>query len=65
MLLFVIDGAGTESRSPAEDLHCLINELSEYDYSLLKKPLLVFSNKSDVKGNLLFFSDIFRFFFDS
>ncbi len=63
MLLFVIDGAGTESRNPADDLHCLMNELSEYDYSLLKKPMFVFSNKSDVKGTKLDYELFFNIIF--
>lgn len=50
VLLYVVDGAGTESREPADDLMCLVDELKHYDESLLQKPSFVFCNKAEIKG---------------
>ena len=49
-LLYVIDGAGTENREPADDLKCLVEELRQYDDTLLEKPSFVFCNKAEMKG---------------
>lgn len=51
-LLYVVDGAGTEGREPAEDLACLVEELRQYDDSLLEKPCFVFCNKAEIKGTI-------------
>lgn len=49
ILLYVIDGAGSEGRSPIHDFLSLRNELQLYDPTLLDKPSIVFSNKHDLK----------------
>jgi Obg family GTPase CgtA len=50
ILLFVIDGVGSEGRDPCDDLKCLLNELEFYNPEMLEKPSLVFSNKVDLSG---------------
>lgn len=47
-LLFVLDMAGSEGRSPAEDLVHLREELRLYDPSLLSRESLVVANKIDL-----------------
>jgi GTP-binding protein len=47
-LLFLIDMAGTDNRSPVEDYSCLLNELGCYDKALLKKGKIIVANKMDV-----------------
>lgn len=52
LLLFVLDGAGSEGRDPADDFRALVLELKMYDPSLLDKPAVIFANKSDLgKGD--------------
>ena len=50
MLLYVVDGAGSEGREPAEELRSLKSELRMYDERMLAKPALVFANKCDLTG---------------
>ena len=50
VLLFVLDGAGTEDRNPLHDLRVLMKELKAYNESLMLRPCLVFANKSDLDG---------------
>lgn len=51
VLLYVLDGSSFDStRTPAEDLRALLNELELYSKKLVKKPSLVFINKTDVEG---------------
>jgi GTPase involved in cell partitioning and DNA repair len=51
VLLYVLDGSAFDaSRTPAQDLKALLNELELYSKKLMKKPSLVFINKTDVKG---------------
>jgi GTP-binding protein len=47
LLLFVLDMAGTEGRSPSDDFKQLMLELSNYDPELLKRPRLLVANKTD------------------
>jgi len=47
VLLYVLDGAGTEGRSAVDDLRALRHELAMYDAALLEKPGLVLANKMD------------------
>lgn len=47
VLLYVVDGAAMDGREPRADLLSLQKELGLYDESLLRKPALVFVNKSD------------------
>merc|ERR1711916_369649 len=53
VLLIVVDAAGTEGRTPADDLKALIKELTMYKTELVDKSLIVFANKSDIfpEGN--------------
>jgi GTPase len=48
VLLYVLDGAGSENRQPLDDLKMLHNELLLYNENLVKKPALVFANKMDL-----------------
>jgi GTP-binding protein len=50
VLLFVVDGPGTEGRCPTADLKSLFKELELYNPDLLKKPSLIFANKADTLG---------------
>lgn len=50
MLLFVLDGAGSEGREPRDDLRTLVSELRLYGHGLLDKPSLVFANKCDLQA---------------
>lgn len=63
LLLFVLDMAGSEGRSPLEDLATLREEMKLYDPLLAKKPWLVIANKMDAPGaeeNLRAFKRRFR-----
>ena len=46
----VIDGAGTDDREPVSDIRALLKELRLYDDNMLKKPIIMFANKSDLPG---------------
>ena len=48
LLLFVIDIAGSEGRSPIDDVKQLREELKLYDPLLAKRPWLVVANKMDL-----------------
>jgi GTP-binding protein len=48
ILLFVIDMAGSEGRSPIEDLQNLRREIDLYDPALSARPWLVVANKMDL-----------------
>ncbi|HEX4706737.1 MAG TPA: GTPase, partial [Candidatus Udaeobacter sp.] len=48
ILLFVIDMAGSEGRSPIEDLQSLRREIDLYDRALSSRPWLVVANKMDL-----------------
>lgn len=48
-LLYIVDVASVDQRSPIEDLHVLAREISTYgDGSLLERPALVVANKVDL-----------------
>ena len=59
VILYVIDGVGSEGRSPSKDLISLMNELEQYDNEiinpdhkikkLMEKPSFVFCNKIDLR----------------
>ena len=49
-LVFVIDMAATDGRSPARDYADLQEELRLYQCDLLERPALVVANKMDVEG---------------
>jgi GTPase len=48
LLIFVIDVAGSEGRSPVEDLQNLRREIDLYDPALSSRPWLVVANKMDL-----------------
>ena len=48
ILLHVVDAAGTEGRDPVEDIRVMMDELRGYNEDLLKKPMLIAANKTDV-----------------
>jgi GTP-binding protein len=48
ILIFVIDVAGSEGRSPVEDLQNLRREIDLYDPTLSSRPWLVVANKMDL-----------------
>ena len=50
ILIFVIDVAGSEGRSPVEDLQSLRKEIDLYDPMLSSRPWLVVANKMDLPG---------------
>lgn len=63
LLLFVVDMAGSEARSPIADLAALREELKLYDARLADKPWVVVANKMDqpeAAANLKAFKRRFR-----
>ena len=48
ILLHVVDAAGTEGRDPVEDIRVMMDELRRYNEDLMKKPMLIAANKTDV-----------------
>eukprot|EP00501_MAST-03F_sp_TOSAG23-6_P001920 GSMAST32.ASY1.ANO1.2000.1 assembled CDS len=48
VLLYVVDAAGSEMRSPSDDLSALQLELEKYSPSLAKKKAMVVANKLDI-----------------
>jgi GTP-binding protein len=58
VLLFVLDTAGVDGRSPLEDFVVLREELEQHDPELMGKPFLIACNKMDLPGsaeNLMLF----------
>lgn len=51
LLLFVIDMAGSEGRSPVADLQTLREELTLYDPALAARPWAVVANKMDLESS--------------
>jgi GTPase len=50
LLLFVVDIAGSEGRSPVEDIQTLRRELDLYDPLLSQRPWMIVANKMDLPG---------------
>jgi GTPase len=50
LLIFVLDAAGSEGRTPLADLGSLRRELSLYDPKLSERPSIVVPNKMDLPG---------------
>lgn len=48
VLLFILDMAGSDNRSPLEDYEQLLAELKAYDPALAQKPHLIAANKQDL-----------------
>lgn len=47
VLVFVVDCAGTDGRTPWDDYKALRNEIRNYDPEMLKRPTLLVANKMD------------------
>lgn len=47
VLIHVVDAAGTEGRSPIEDILTINKELEEYNPDLIKRPMVIAANKMD------------------
>ncbi|MDR0351430.1 MAG: GTPase ObgE [Puniceicoccales bacterium] len=63
VLLFLIDMAGMDSRSPVDDYQILVSEISHYDKNLLEKNRILVANKMDMdqsQRNLEKFKDAVR-----
>jgi GTP-binding protein len=58
VLLYVLDGAGSEGRHPRSDMEALMNELELHDMYLAHKPALMFVNKVDLNNGKLTINDI-------
>ena len=54
VLLFVLDAAGVDGRSPVEDYRVLTNELRMYDPELLQRPSCLVLNKCDLESSAEF-----------
>jgi GTP-binding protein len=50
LLIFVLDAAGSEGRTPLADLGSLRRELGLYDPKLSEKPWIIVANKMDLPG---------------
>lgn len=50
VLLYVIDIAASNERSPCKDLRVLMNEMAQYREDLAYRKAIVFLNKSDLEG---------------
>ena len=48
LLVYVLDTAGTDNRTPWEDFHSLQNELELYMKGLSKRPSVIIANKMDL-----------------
>lgn len=51
-LVFVLDAAGTENRTPSEDFKVLLSELKAYREALLDRPILIALNKADEESSI-------------
>lgn len=52
VLIHVIDISGSEGRDPIDDYDKIMNELGQYEYDLLKRPMIIAANKADLEENL-------------
>ena len=48
VLVHVVDAAGSEGRDPLSDIEIINRELEKYDRSLLKRPMVIAANKTDL-----------------
>lgn len=51
-LLFILDAAGVDGRTPAEDYRVLTEELRMYDAKLLNRPSYIVLNKCDLESSV-------------
>lgn len=57
MLVFILDAAGSEGRSPWEDYKILCEEIRAYNPTLLEKPFFIALNKVDIQGSEFWIKD--------
>ncbi len=48
VLIHVVDAAGTEGRDPLQDIEVINEELAQYDPDILKRPMIIAANKTDL-----------------
>lgn len=48
VLIHVVDAAGTEGRDPLQDIEVINEELAQYDPEILKRPMIIAANKTDL-----------------
>ena len=59
-LIYVIDAAAIDGRSPLEDFKVLRAELEAYDPILLQRPFLIALNKCDVEESALYIEEFLK-----
>lgn len=50
VLVHVLDISGSEGRDPLEDFRVVNRELEKYDPALMKRPMVIAANKTDIVG---------------
>lgn len=48
VLIHIVDASGSEGRDPMKDIEVINEELEKYDPSILKKPMIIACNKTDL-----------------
>ncbi len=48
VLIHVVDASGCEGRDPVEDIKTINEEIEKYDSEILKKPMIIACNKTDL-----------------
>lgn len=59
-LIYVLDAAAVDGRSPLEDFRVLRKELETYDPILLQRPFLIALNKCDMEGSAQFIEEFLQ-----
>ena len=52
VLVHVLDISGSEGRDPLEDFAIVNQELARYNESLMKRPMVIAANKTDIMGDV-------------
>ena len=52
MLVHVLDISGSEGRNPLEDFAIVNQELERYNAKLIKRPMVIAANKTDIMGEV-------------
>lgn len=52
VLVHVLDISGSEGRNPLEDFAIVNQELEKYNPTLMKRPMLIAANKTDIMGEI-------------
>jgi GTP-binding protein len=63
VIAHVIDMSASEGRNPIDDYEVILNELNNYDESLINKPSIIIANKMDLdssKENLKLFKEKYK-----